>query len=48
MDNGVKKWYLAQHSFIPWYKAGSIEAKEKQDGINYRDLEKQGYCTITS
>lgn len=48
MDNGVKKWYLKQHSFIPWYKAGSIEAKEKQDGINYRELVKQGYCTITS
>ncbi|MCW1021143.1 terminase TerL endonuclease subunit, partial [Streptococcus anginosus] len=28
--------------------AGSIEAKEKQDGLNYRELEKEGYCTITS
>ncbi|WP_369966437.1 terminase TerL endonuclease subunit [Streptococcus ferus] len=43
-----KKWRLEQHSFIPWKQAGSIEAKEKQDGLNYRDLEKQGYCTITS
>lgn len=47
-QNKQKKWYLAQHSFIPWYKAGSIEAKEKQDGINYRDLAKKGFCTITS
>lgn len=43
-----KKWHVEQHSFIPWKVAGSIDAKEKQDGINYRDLEKQGFCTITS
>lgn len=42
------KWYVEQHSFIPWQKAGSMEAKEKQDGINYRELAKKGYCTITS
>lgn len=42
------RWHIEQHSFIPWQKAGSIEAKEKQDGINYRELAKQGYCTITS
>lgn len=47
-DNGKNKWHLMQHSFIPWYKAGSIEAKEKQDGINYRDLSQKGFCTITS
>lgn len=47
-ENGQQKWHLAQHSFIPWHKAGSIEAKEKQDGINYRELAKQGFCTITS
>lgn len=47
-ENKQKRWYLAQHSFIPWYKAGSIEAKEKQDGINYRNLAQKGYCTITS
>lgn len=45
---GDKHWHVEQHSFIPWEKAGSIEAKEKQDGINYRELEKLGYCTITS
>lgn len=42
------KWHIEQHSFIPWQKAGSIEAKEKQDGINYRELAKKGYCTITA
>lgn len=45
-DNG--KWHVVQHSFIPWQKAGSIDVKEKQDGLNYRELAKQGFCTITS
>lgn len=47
-SKGKKHWHVEQHSFIPWEKAGSIEAKEKQDGINYRELAKIGYCTITS
>ncbi|MCT4418889.1 terminase large subunit [Leuconostoc falkenbergense] len=47
-SRGKRHWHVEQHSFIPWEKAGSIEAKEKQDGINYRELAKQGYCTITS
>lgn len=42
------KYHLEQHSFIPWQQAGSIEAKEKMDGINYRDLADKGFCTITS
>lgn len=46
--DGVHKWHMMQHSFIPWQQAGSIEAKEKQDGLPYRELEKKGYCTITS
>lgn len=45
--NGVKKWHLYQHSFIPFHKAGNIEAKESQDGINYRDMEAKGLATIT-
>lgn len=48
IENGKKKWHVEQHSFISWQKAGSIDIKEKQDGINYRELVKQGYCTITS
>ncbi|MGQ2227158.1 terminase TerL endonuclease subunit, partial [Fructobacillus fructosus] len=48
MDGEEKRWHIYQHSFIPWEKAGSIEAKEKQDGIEYRHLEALGYCTITS
>lgn len=48
MENGSPKWHIEQHSFIPWEKAGSIEAKEKQDGIMYRKLAEKGFCTITS
>lgn len=44
---GKHRWHMEQYSFIPWEKAGSIEAKEKQDGINYRDLAKKGFCEIT-
>lgn len=47
-DTTGRKWHVMQHFFIPWQRAGSIEAKEKQDGINYRDLAKKGYCTITA
>lgn len=47
-EHGEQKWHIEQHSFIPWEKAGSIQAKEKQDGIEYRQLAKKGYCTITS
>lgn len=43
---GEPRWHIAQHSFIPWQQAGSIEAKEKQDGIAYREYPK--YCTITA
>lgn len=46
--DGKHKWHIKQHSFIPFHKAGSIEAKEKQDGIQYRNLEQRGYCTITN
>ncbi|MGC4440887.1 terminase large subunit, partial [Streptococcus suis] len=47
-DNNTPKWHIEQHSFIPWQQAGSLEAKEKKDGMNYRELAEQGYCTITS
>ena len=43
-DDG--KFHIEQHSFIPWQHAGSIEAKEKQDGITYRNYPE--YCTITA
>lgn len=43
---GDRKFHLEQHSFIPWQHAGSIEAKEKQDGLAYRNYPE--YCTITA
>lgn len=43
---GDGKFHMEQHSFIPWQHAGSIEAKEKQDGIAYRQYPE--YCTITA
>ncbi|GFF01468.1 phage terminase large subunit [Lactiplantibacillus plantarum] len=43
-----QKWFIMQHSFIPWRQAGSIDIKEKQDGIKYRDMVKLGFCTITA
>lgn len=48
IENGKQKYHVEQFSFIPWQQAGSIEAKEKQDGINYRNLAEEGFCTITS
>lgn len=47
-EDGSQKWHVEQHSFIPWQQAGSLEAKMEQDGVNYRELERKGYCTITS
>ncbi|MCI1985312.1 MAG: terminase large subunit [Lactobacillus sp.] len=44
--DGTKHWHVEQHSFIPWERAGSIEAKENQDGIAYRQYPE--FCTITS
>lgn len=40
------RFHITQHSFIPWQQAGSIEAKEKQDGIAYRNYPE--FCTITA
>ena len=44
-DKEEPRWHIAQHSFIPWRQAGSLEAKEKKDGIAYHEFPK--YCTIT-
>lgn len=41
------KYFCKQFSFIPFAQAKTIEAKEKQDGISYRELEKRGLCEVT-
>lgn len=45
-EEGQPRWHIAQHSFIPWQQAGSLEAKEKQDGIVYHEFPE--FCTITA
>lgn len=44
-EKGHSQWHITQHSFVPFQAAGSIEAKEKLDGIAYREFPE--YCTIT-
>lgn len=45
---GENQYYVYQHSWIPLARSQNrIELKENQDNIAYRNLEKQGYCTIT-
>lgn len=46
-SDGQQKYHLYQHSWVPISKAGSIEAKEQRDNIDYRDVEKNGFATIT-
>lgn len=46
-SEGNSKIHLYQHSWIPLSKAGTIEAKERRDGINYRSVERKGYATVT-
>ena len=45
--NGEQVYHLYQHSWVPTAHAGSIEAKEQRDGINYRKVEEDGFATIT-
>lgn len=47
-DDGTHKFHLYGHYFIPWERAGNIQAKMKQDGINYVDSEAKGYSTIST
>ncbi|MFD1428683.1 terminase TerL endonuclease subunit [Lacticaseibacillus mingshuiensis] len=45
--SGETHYYIEQHSWIPLnHTGGNIGQKEKQDGINYRGAEQQGYCDI--
>lgn len=41
------RFHIEQYSFIPFAQAKTIEAKEKQDNLNYRDLALNGLCEIT-
>lgn len=41
------KYFCKQFSFIPFAQAKTIVAKEKQDGLNYHELQDKGLCEIT-
>ncbi|MCH8632263.1 terminase TerL endonuclease subunit [Lactiplantibacillus plantarum] len=41
------RFYAQQYSFIPFAAAKSIGAKEKQDGLNYRQLAERHLCEVT-
>lgn len=42
------RYYIISHSWIPTARTqGDINLKEKQDGINYRDAERKGFCDIS-
>ncbi|MGV0167612.1 terminase TerL endonuclease subunit [Furfurilactobacillus sp. WILCCON 0119] len=41
------KFFAKQYSFIPFARAKSIEAKSKQDGLDYVQLQDQGFCEVT-
>lgn len=43
-----QKFHIEQYSFIPFAQAKTIEAKEKQDSLSYRELARQGFCEITN
>lgn len=42
---GEEKFHSNSHAFVA--TKGSLEAKIKRDKIDYRKLERQGYCSIT-
>lgn len=47
-QQGKHKFYVQEHSWVPLARSqNNIDIKEKQDGINYRQAEKMGFCDIT-
>lgn len=40
-------FYAKQYSFIPFKQAKTLKAKIKQDGLDYLELEKLGFCEVT-
>ncbi|WP_338230587.1 terminase TerL endonuclease subunit [Lactiplantibacillus paraxiangfangensis] len=48
MDGSSPKFYALEHSFIPFAQAKTIEAKSKQDGLDYRKLEREGFVDVTN
>lgn len=46
LDEENKQFYVTSHSFVA--TKGGLQAKIERDMIDYREIEKQGYCTITN
>ena len=46
LDEENKQFYVTSHSFVA--TKGNLQAKIERDMIDYREIEKQGYCTITN
>ena len=45
LDEPNKQYFITSHSFVS--TKGGLQAKIERDLIDYRQIEKQGYCTIT-
>lgn len=47
-DHDKHMFHVQQHSFIPFAQAKTIEAKSKQDGLDYLKLQDEGFVDITN
>lgn len=45
LDENNKQYYITSHSFVG--TKGGLQSKIDRDLIDYRQIEQQGYCTIT-
>ena len=46
LDEPNKQYYVTSHSFVA--TKGGLQGKIERDLIDYRQIEQQGYCTITN
>ena len=46
LDEPNKQYYVTSHSFVA--TKGGLQAKIERDLIDYRQIEQQGFCTITN
>lgn len=46
LDETNKQYYITSHSFVA--TKGGLQAKIERDLIDYRQIEKEGYCTISN
>lgn len=46
LDEVNKEFYVTSHSFVG--TKGGLQSKIERDLIDYREMDKQGYCTVTN